>query len=87
MFLSQNAGRLNVPLGFYIPFVNWNLNFSVARAPTFPGEIVQAMFFVVFCAATGWVSGLVTAFAYNLISKHSGFQLRGSIESQPFSES
>ncbi len=82
-FLSQNVGRLNVPLGFYIPFVNWNLNFSVARAPTFPGVIVQAMFFVLFCAATGWVSGLLTALAYNLISRHLGFQLRGSIETQP----
>jgi len=85
-FLSSNVARLTAPLGLFIPFVNWKLNFSVARAPTFPGVIVQAMFFVLFCAGTGWVSGLLTALAYNLISKHLGFQLRGSIETQPLSD-
>jgi len=82
-FLSPNVERLNVPLGLFIPFVNAHLNFSVARAATLPGVIVQVMFFLLFCAATGWVSGLLTALAYNLISRHLGFQLRGSIETQP----
>jgi hypothetical protein len=43
------------------------------------------MFFVLFCSATGWVSGLLTALAYNLASKDFGFQLRGSIETHPLS--
>jgi|SRR5882724_8839166 len=85
-FLSTNVERLVVPLGLFIPFVDLHLNFSVARAPTFPGQIVQVMFFLLFCSATGWVSGLLTALAYNLISRHLGFQLRGSIETQPLPE-
>jgi hypothetical protein len=82
-FLFKNVDRLIVPLGLFIPFVDFHLNISVARAPTLPGQIVQVMFFVLFCAATGWVSGLLTALAYNLISRHLGFQLQGSIETQP----
>jgi hypothetical protein len=87
VFVSSTAARLNVPLGLFIPFVDLHLNFSVTRAPTLLGAIVQALFFVIFCAATGWVSGLLTGLAYNLVSKHLGYQLRGSVETHPLSES
>jgi len=80
VFLSLAAEHLRVPLALFIPFVDLHLNIDVTRAPTLPGAIVQAMFFVLFCAATGWVSGLLTALVYNLVSKHLGYQLRGSAE-------
>lgn len=83
IFASSKAARLQVPLGLFIPFVDWHLNFSVTRAPTLPGAIVQAMIFVLFCATTGWVSGLLTALVYNLIARHLGFQLRGTIGAEP----
>ena len=83
IFVFKNVERFTVPLGLFIPFVDWHLNFSVTRAPTLPGVIVQAMFFALFCAATGWISGVLTAFAYNLLSKHLGFQLQGCVETQP----
>jgi hypothetical protein len=86
VFVSSTAARLNVPLGLFIPFVDLHLNFSVTRAPTLLGAISQAIFFVLFCAATGWVSGLLTALVYNLISKHLGYQLRGSVETDPLPE-
>jgi hypothetical protein len=82
-FLFTNVARLTVPLGLFIPFVDFHLNFSVARAPTVPGQIAQVMYFILFCSATGWVSGSLTALAYNLISRHLGFQLQGSTETQP----
>lgn len=81
-FIFKDVKRLNVPLGLFIPFVDWQLNFSVTRAPTVPGVIVQALFFILFCMATGWLSGVLVAAAYNLAHKHLGFQLRGSIETQ-----
>lgn len=86
VFVSASVKRLDVPLGLFIPFVDWHLNFSVGRAPTFPGVIAQSMFFVLFCAATGWISGILTALAYNLISKHLGFQLHGLTETKPSSD-
>ncbi len=86
VFLSSAAVHLTVPLGLFIPFVDLHLNFTITRAPTLPGAIVQAMFFVLFCAATGWISGLLTALAYNLVSKHLGYQLRGSVETNPLPE-
>ena len=86
VFVSSIAARISVPLGLFIPFVDLHLNFSVTRAPTLPGAIVQGMFFVLFCAATGWVSGLLTALAYNLVSRHLGFQLRGTVETHPLSD-
>jgi D-alanyl-lipoteichoic acid acyltransferase DltB (MBOAT superfamily) len=82
-FVYLDAGRLDVPLGLYVPFVHWNLNYGVNRSPTLSGVVVQAIFFVLFCTGTGWISGLLTALAYNLLSKHFGFQLRGSIEADP----
>jgi hypothetical protein len=76
-FLFTNVARLTLPLGLFIPFVDFHLNFSVARAPTVSGQIAQVMYFLLFCSATGWVSGLLTALAYNLISRHMGFHCMG----------
>lgn len=86
VFLSSSAARISVPLGLFIPFVDLHLNFSETRAPTLLGAIVQSLFFDLFCAATGWVSGLLTAVVYNLVSKHLGYQLRGTIETRPPSD-
>lgn len=79
---SRSEERLNVLLGLFIPFVDLHLNFRVQRAPTWPGVVSQAFFFVLFCAATGWVSGILAAYVYNLISRHFGLQLRGTTEEE-----
>ena len=72
-----------MPFGFFIPFLGWHLNVGIARAPTFSGEVLQATVFLLLCTASGWISGLIAALIYNLISKHLGIQLRGTIEGQP----
>jgi hypothetical protein len=80
--LASDTQRLTIPLGLYIPFVNLHLDLSYPRAPTFLGFAAQVMFFILFCAATGWVSGVIIAFLYNLIAKHIGFQLRGTVDTE-----
>jgi len=85
-FLFADAKRLNIPLGLFIPFVDFQLNIAMTRAPTFPGALSQAIFYVPFCVATGWLSGLLVAVAYNLAFKHFGFQLLGSTDTEPLSE-
>jgi hypothetical protein len=80
VFVSSNAKSISSPVGLLIPFVDVKLNLISIRAPTLPGAIVLAMFHVLLCAATGWISGLLTALAYNLLSRRLHVQLRGSTE-------
>lgn len=80
VFVSSNAKSISSPVGLLVPLVEVKLNLISIRAPTLPGAIVQAMFFVLLCAATGWISGLLTALAYNLLSRHLHVQLRASTE-------
>jgi len=86
VYLFSRPEHLNVPFGLFVPFVDLHLNFSIVRAPTFSGVIVQAVLFNLFCAASGWVSGILVALLYNLASKYLGFQLTGSTETQQLTE-
>ena len=87
IFAISDVEHLVLPLGLFIPFVKWQLHLTATRAATIPGVTLQVSFFVLLCAATGWVSGLAAAFVYNLISKQLGFQLRGTIETDPLKRS
>jgi hypothetical protein len=85
-YIWGDATRFNVPLGLFVPFLKWQLNIGWPRAATFPGVIAQGLYFVSFCSATGWFSGLLTAIIYNLLSKYFGFQFRGSLEPETLSD-
>ena len=85
-FVFADPKQLSIPLGLFIPFVRFQMHFDVNRAATFLGVFVQAVAFVAFCTATGWFSGLLIAFGYNLAFKHFGFHVCGSIESSPQSK-
>jgi hypothetical protein len=85
--LAIGMEKLTVPLGFFTLFLGLKLNFTYSRALWIPGIVSQLFFSTILYALTGWVSGFLSAIAYNFVSRHFNVRIKGAIDAHSTSES
>lgn len=78
--LAIGADKLTVPLGFFTLFLGPKLNLTFALSHWIPAIIVQLFFSLILYALTGWVSGFLSAIAYNFVSQHFDVRLDGTTD-------
>jgi hypothetical protein len=78
--LAIGMEKLTVPLGFVTLFLGLKIDFTYHRALWIPGIVSQLFFSTILYALTGWVSGFLTAIAYNFMSQHFNVRIKGAID-------
>ncbi len=84
--LAMGMEKLTVPFGFFTLFLGLKLNFTYSRALWIPGILSQLFFSTILYALTGWVSGFLSAIAYNFVSRHLNVRINGVVETHSTSE-
>jgi hypothetical protein len=77
--LALGMEKLSVPLGFVTLFLGLKSDFSYHRALWIPGIVSQLSFATILYAVTGWVSGFISAIAYDFVAKHFNLRIKGAI--------
>jgi len=85
--LAIGMEKLTVPLGFFTLFLGLKLNFTYSRALWIPGILSQLFFSTILYALTGWVSGFLSAIAYNFVSRHLNVRIKGAVDAHAGSDS
>lgn len=83
VYVVTDTSEFTASLGFLIPFLSAKLTFGYHRAQAFAGILWQILSFTFLYGLSGWLSGFLGGVAYNILSKHFGFQVEGVLDPQP----
>jgi hypothetical protein len=84
-YIFTDLEKIYAPLGFLIPVLGAKIDFTWARPKRPVGLLATIIFVTILYALTGWLSGLICGFSYNLFSKRMGMQINGSVDTQKLS--
>ena len=71
-FAFENARALTLPIGIVLPFLYWNFNVTLTRRDDLIYNAFLCGSAIASYALTGWITGIATALAFNLIAKQTG---------------
>jgi hypothetical protein len=85
VYIFTDFDKVYAPLGFLIPVLGAKIDFTWARPKSSVGLLLSIVIVTILYAVTGWLSGLICGFSYNMFSKRLGIQVNGSVDPQRLS--
>jgi len=76
--MLDKPNKLSVPLGILFPLLHLKLTYL--RPESAAGNILQLLLFMAVYGLSGWLTGLVGATAYNLLSKYFNVYIKGCVD-------
>ena len=71
-YAFTGAPSLKLPLGFLAPMLQLSLYLDVAKSSSILWNLLLCIASVISYAVTGWISGSIMAFLFNLVAKWMG---------------
>ena len=83
--MLDEPDKFSVPLGILFPLLHLKLTYL--RSESAAGNILQLLFFMAVYGLSGWLTGLVGATAYNVLSKYLNVYIKGCVDAATASNS